>query len=51
MGQHARAVGVKDAHHPDIHPVLPVVIEKECFRATLALVVAGTKPMGFTFPQ
>jgi len=40
VGVHARAVGVEDAHDPDVHPVLPVVVEAEGLGGALALVVA-----------
>ena len=46
VGMHARPVGVKDADHPDIDTVLPVIIEKQGFRAALAFIVAGAKTDG-----
>ena len=38
---HARSVGVEDARHPDLDTMLAVIVEEECFRAALALVIAG----------
>lgn len=38
---HVGPVGVEDADHPDVEPVLAVVVEEQCLGAALALVVAG----------
>jgi hypothetical protein len=39
---HARAIGIKDAHHLNVELVLAVIIKKEGFGAALTFVIAGT---------
>jgi hypothetical protein len=34
---HARAVGVEDARHADVQPVLAVIVEEKCFGAAFTL--------------
>ena len=46
IGEHARAVGVKDADDADIDFVLAVVVEEERLGAALAFVVAGAAANG-----
>ena len=43
---HARSIGIEDARNLDFQPVLAMIIEKERFGATLALVVARSDPDG-----
>ncbi len=43
---HARAVGVEDAHDPDVDFVLAQVIEHQCFSCAFAFVVAGARADG-----
>ncbi len=43
---HPWTIGVEDANHPNVHTVLPVVIEEQGLRAALALVVASPRPNG-----
>jgi len=43
VGVHARPVGVEDPHHPDVQPVLTVVVEEQRLGAARALVVAGAR--------
>ena len=40
---HARPIGVEDARHLDVQPVLAVVIEKQRLRAAFPFVVAGSR--------
>ncbi|OAI21969.1 hypothetical protein A1351_20775 [Methylosinus sp. R-45379] len=54
LDMHARTIGIKDTYDFDLQSVLPMVVEKQCFSATLAFVIAGTKaqrvdiaPVGF----
>ena len=44
LGVHLRTVRVEDAHHPDVHPVLPAVVGAQRLRDALALVVAAPEP-------
>ena len=43
LGMHARAIGVEDARHLDLEPMLAVIIEEQRLGAALALVVAGAR--------
>ena len=45
--QHARPVGVEDAHHPDLRAVHALVVEAEGFSKALGLVVAAPDFDGF----
>ena len=40
---HARAICVEDTRNLDVEPMLPVIIEKQRFSASLALVIAGAQ--------
>jgi hypothetical protein len=43
---HARSIGFEDANHPDIDPVLPVIIKKQGFHTPLSFVITGTQADG-----
>ena len=47
---HAGPIGVEDADDPDVHPVLPVVVEEQRLRQPLPLVVAGADADGIHRP-
>ena len=54
VGMHTRAVGVENTCDFDVQTMLAVIIEKQCFGAAFAFVVAGTNadrihvaPIGF----
>lgn len=43
---HVRAVGVEDAHHPNIHAVLAVVVEEQGLGATFGFIITGSATDG-----
>jgi len=46
IGEHARPIGVEDAHHPDLNILLVVVRVCQSLRNTLSLVVARPRANG-----
>ena len=46
IGHHSWAVGVEDSYHPYVYIILPVIIEKQCFSAALAFIVASSRANG-----
>ena len=51
VGMHSRTIDVKDPCHLDSKIILPIIIKKQCFRASFTLIIAGADPIGIDMAQ